>query len=130
MSGYRRRQDKKRLYKGLGIAAAVLIMIVIGVLFKIAMPRFTKLQELIDRLNLVTREQLTGIMVTRAFSAETHEEERFEKANQDLTRTNLFVNRCMTFMMPVMMVIMNGISVLIVYSEAMQSTVAPCRSAI
>ena len=96
--------------------AVILIMIVIGVLFKIAMPRFTKLQELIDRLNLVTREQLTGIMVTRAFSAETHEEERFEKANQDLTRTNLFVNRCMTFMMPVMMVIMNGISVLIVYS--------------
>ena len=96
--------------------AVILIMIVIGVLFKIAMPRFTKLQELIDRLNLVTREQLTGIMVTRAFSAEEHEEERFEKANQDLTRTNLFVNRCMTFMMPVMMVIMNGISVLIVYS--------------
>ena len=96
--------------------AVILIMIVIGVLFKIAMPRFTKLQELIDRLNLVTREQLTGIMVTRAFSAETHEEERFEKANQDLTKTNLFVNRCMTFMMPVMMVIMNGISVLIVYS--------------
>ena len=96
--------------------AVILIMIVIGVLFKIAMPRFTKLQELIDRLNLVTREQLTGIMVTRAFSAEEHEEERFEKANQDLTRTNLFVNRCMTFMMPIMMVIMNGISVLIVYS--------------
>ena len=97
--------------------AVILIMIVIGVLFKIAMPRFTKLQELIDRLNLVTREQLTGIMVTRAFSAETHEEERFEKANQDLTRTNLFVNRCMTFMMPVMMVIMNGISVLIAYRK-------------
>ena len=95
--------------------AVILIMIVIGALFKIAMPRFTKLQELIDRLNLVTREQLTGIMVTRAFSAEEHEEERFEKANQDLTRTNLFVNRCMTFMMPVMMIIMNGISVLIVY---------------
>lgn len=95
--------------------AVILIMIVIGVLFKVAMPRFTKLQELIDRLNLVTREQLTGIMVTRAFSAEAHEEERFEKANQDLTKTNLFVNRCMTFMMPLMMVIMNGISVLIVY---------------
>ena len=79
------------------------------------MPRFTKLQTLIDRLNLVTREFLTGIMVTRAFSAEKHEEERFEKANHDLTRTNLFVNRCMTFMMPVMMLIMNGISVLIVY---------------
>ena len=97
------------------VLAVVLIMIVIGVLFKVAMPRFTKLQELIDRLNLVTREQLTGIMVTRAFSAEAHEEERFEEANQNLTKTNLFVNRCMTFMMPIMMVIMNGISVLIVY---------------
>ena len=98
--------------------AVILIMIVIGVLFKVAMPRFTKLQTLIDRLNLVTREQLTGIMVSRAFSAEKHEEERFEKANQDLTKTNLFVNRCMTFMMPIMMVIMNGISVLIVYKGA------------
>ncbi|MDY3250292.1 MAG: ABC transporter ATP-binding protein [Candidatus Choladocola sp.] len=95
--------------------AVILILIVIFVLFKVAMPRFTKLQTLIDRLNLVTREFLTGIMVTRAFSAEKHEEERFEKANHDLTRTNLFVNRCMTFMMPVMMLIMNGISVLIVY---------------
>ena len=98
--------------------AVILIMIVIGVLFKVAMPRFTKLQTLIDRLNLVTREQLTGIMVSRAFSAEKHEEERFEKVNQDLTKTNLFVNRCMTFMMPIMMVIMNGISVLIVYKGA------------
>ena len=57
----------------------------------------------------MTREQLTGIMVSRAFSAEKHEEERFEQANQDLTKTNLFVNRCMTFMMPIMMLIMNGI---------------------
>ena len=98
--------------------AVILIMIVIGTLFAVAMPKFTKLQTLIDRLNLVTREQLTGIMVSRAFSAEKHEEERFEQANQDLTRTNLFVNRCMTFMMPVMTVIMNGISVLIVYKGA------------
>lgn len=98
--------------------AVILIMAVIGVLFKVAMPRFMKLQTLIDRLNLVTREQLTGIMVSRAFSAEAHEEERFEAANRDLTRTNLFVNRCMTFMMPVMMVIMNGVSVLIVYKGA------------
>ena len=98
--------------------AVILIMLVIAVLFKVAMPRFTKLQTLIDRLNLVTREQLTGIMVSRAFSAEKHEEERFEQANQDLTKTNLFVNRCMTFMMPIMMVIMNGISVLIVYKGA------------
>lgn len=98
--------------------AVVLILLVILVLFKVAMPKFTKLQELIDRLNLVTREQLTGIMVSRAFGAERHEEERFEDANRQLTRTNLFVNRCMTFMMPVMTVIMNAISVLIVYKGA------------
>ena len=98
--------------------AVVLIVIVIFILFKVAMPRFTKLQTLIDRLNLVTREFLSGVMVTRAFSAEKHEEERFEKANRDLTRTNLFVNRCMTFMMPIMMLIMNGVSVLIVYNGA------------
>ena len=93
-------------------------MIMIFTLFKIAMPKFTKLQSLIDRLNLVTREILSGIMVTRAFSAEKHEEERFEKANKDLTSTNLFVNRCMTFMSPVMMLVMNGVSVLIVYNGA------------
>lgn len=98
--------------------AVVLILILVGVLFKIAMPRFTALQTLIDRLNLVTREILTGIMVTRAFSAEKHEEERFEEANRNLTRTNLFVNRCMTFMMPLMMLIMNGVSILIVYNGA------------
>lgn len=99
----------------LGVAVA-LILLVIVVLFQIAMPKFTKLQTLIDRLNLVTREILTGISVIRAFSREKHEEERFEKANMDLTKTNLFVNRCMTFMMPTMMLIMNGISVLILYN--------------
>ena len=98
----------------LGVAV-VLILLVIGVLFQIAMPKFTKLQTLIDRLNLVTREILTGIPVIRAFSREKHEEERFEKANLDLTKTNLFVNRCMTFMMPIMMLIMNGTSILIIY---------------
>lgn len=96
--------------------AVAAILVVILVLFKVAMPRFTKLQTLIDRLNLVTREMLTGIMVTRAFNTEKHEEERFEKANRDLTKTNLFVNRCMTFMMPIMMLVMNGASVLIVYN--------------
>ena len=70
------------------------------------------------KLNLVTREILTGLQVIRAFSTEKHEEERFDKANRDLTRTNLFVNRAMTFMMPVMMVIMNAISVLIVWVGA------------
>lgn len=98
---------------GVGV---VLILVLIGLLFSIAMPKFTKLQVLIDRLNLVTREILTGIPVIRAFSREKHEEERFEDANRILTKTNLFVNRCMTFMMPSMMLIMNGISVLIVYN--------------
>ena len=98
---------------GVGV---VLIFVIIGLLFSIAMPRFTKLQTLIDRLNLVTREILTGIPVIRAFSREKHEEDRFEDANKVLTKTNLFVNRCMTFMMPSMMLIMNGISVLIVYN--------------
>ena len=98
----------------LGVAVA-LILLVILVLFKIAMPKFTKLQTLIDRLNLVTREILTGIPVIRAFSREKFEEDRFETANEELTKTNLFVNRCMTFMMPVMMLIMNGVSVMIIY---------------
>jgi ATP-binding cassette subfamily B protein len=102
------------------IALAVgLIIVLIAVLFKVAMPKFTILQTLIDKLNLVTREELTGVMVTRAFSAEKHEEARFEEANQTLTKTNLFVNRCMTFMMPLMMLIMNGVSVLIVYNGSL-----------
>ena len=101
----------------LGVAVG-LILIVIFVLFQVAMPKFTILQTLIDRLNLVSREILTGIPVIRAFSREKHEEDRFEKANLDLTKTNLFVNRCMTFMLPIMMLIMNGVSVLIIYSGA------------
>ena len=98
--------------------AVILILLVVIVLFKVAMPRFQKLQTLIDRVNLVSREILTGIPVIRAFSREKKEEERFEDANQDLTKTNLFVNRCMTFMMPLMMLIMNAITVLIVYTGA------------
>ena len=101
----------------LGVAV-VLILAVIFVLFQVAMPKFTVLQTLVDKLNLVTREILTGIPVIRAFSREKHEEERFEEANVRLTKTNLFVNRCMTFMMPTMMLIMNGVSVLIIYSGA------------
>ena len=99
----------------LGLAVG-LILVVIIVLFQVAMPKFTILQTLVDKLNLVTREILTGIPVIRAFSREKHEEERFEEANLRLTKTNLFVNRCMTFMMPTMMLIMNGVSVLIIYS--------------
>ncbi len=98
--------------------AVVLILCVVIVLFVVAIPRFKMLQNLVDKLNLVTREILTGLSVIRAFSTEKHEEERFDKTNGDLTRTNLFVNRAMTFMMPTMILIMNGISVLIVWSGA------------
>ena len=98
--------------------AVVLILLIVITLFVIAMPKFKVLQNLVDRLNLVTREILTGLMVIRAFSTEKHEEKRFDKANRDLTRTNLFVNRARTFMMPVMMLVMNGLSVLIVWSGA------------
>lgn len=101
-------------------AAVGALAVLIFVLMLVAMPKFKKLQTLIDRLNLITREILTGLSVIRAFSAEKHEEERFEEANSRLMKTNLFVNRCMTFMMPVMMLIMNGISVLIVYVGAHQ----------
>ena len=98
--------------------AVVLIAMVVMVLFVVAMPKFKILQNLVDRLNLVTREILTGLPVIRAFSTEKHEEERFDQANKDLTNTNLFVNRAMTFMMPTMMLIMNAISILIVWVGA------------
>ena len=98
--------------------AVVLIAMVVMVLFVVAMPEFKILQNLVDRLNLVTREILTGLPVIRAFSTEKHEEERFDQANKDLTNTNLFVNRAMTFMMPTMMLIMNAISILIVWVGA------------
>lgn len=97
---------------GLGI---VLILMVVIVLFVVVMPKFKVVQNMVDRLNLVSREILTGIPVIRAFSTERYEEQRFDKANRDLTKTNLFVNRAMTFMMPLMMLIMNGITLLIVW---------------
>lgn len=96
----------------------VAIMTVILVLFTVAMPKFKVLQKLIDRLNLVSREILTGLPVIRAFSTEKHEKERFDTANKNLMKTNLFVNRAMTFMMPLMMLIMNAMTVLIVYVGA------------
>ena len=101
----------------IGVAVAAIIVLVL-VLFATVMPRFKLVQKLIDRLNLVTREILTGIMVIRAFGTEKHEEKRFDKANDDLTRTNLFVNRVMTCMMPTMMLIMNGITLLIMWNGA------------
>ena len=101
------------------IGVAILaILFVVGTLFIMAMPRFKKLQQLIDKLNLVAREILTGLPVIRAFNTEKKEENRFDKANIDLTKTNLFVNRAMSFMMPTLMLIMNGISLLIVWVGA------------
>ena len=101
------------------IAVAVMaVLTLVIVLFAVAMPRFKIMQKLVDKVNLVTREILTGLPVIRAFSTQKHEEERFDKANKDLTRTNLFVNRVMTTMMPMMMLIMNGITVLIMWNGA------------
>lgn len=101
------------------IALAVgLILMLVAVLMVVAMPKFKQMQALVDRLNLVSREILTGIPVIRAFSREEHEEKRFAKANQNLMSTQLFTGRAMTFMMPAMMLIMNGITVLIVWVGA------------
>ena len=100
------------------VLAVILLAVTIGILVAVAMPKFKKMQTLVDRLNLVSREILTGVMPIRAFHREAHEEKRFEEANTDLYQTQLFTNRAMTFMMPVMMFIMNGISVLIVWVGA------------
>ena len=95
--------------------AVVLILGVILVMLGVALPRFKKMQSLIDRLNLVSRENLSGIMVIRAFATQKFEEDRFDKANRDLTANNLFVYRVMGMLMPTMMLVMNGISVLIIW---------------
>ena len=101
----------------IGLAVGVILCVVI-VLLNVAMPKFKIMQKLVDKLNLVTREILTGLPVIRAFSREKHEEQRFDNANKDLTKTMLFTNRVMTFMMPLMMLIMNLITVLIIWVGA------------
>ena len=98
--------------------AVVAILAVVVTLFAIAMPKFNRVQKLIDKLNLVTREILSGLPVIRAFSNERHEEERFEEANKRLTKVNLFINRAMSFMMPIMMLVMNFVCLVIVYQGA------------
>ena len=95
--------------------AIVAIFAVIGTLFMLVMPRFRKLQDLVDKLNGVSREILTGLSVIRAFNKEKKEEERFDTANKDLTKANIFVNRAMSMMMPLLMFIMNSITILIVW---------------
>lgn len=103
------------------IAVAVIVLLgIIMIVFSIALPKFKAIQSMIDQLNLVVRENLTGMMVIRAFNTQKFEEKRFDQANQDLTRINLFVNRVMTFMFPVMMLIMNGVSLLIIWVGAHQ----------
>jgi ATP-binding cassette subfamily B protein len=98
----------------IALAVGIIVAIVL-VLFLIVMPKFKVVQNQVDRLNLVSREILTGLPVIRAFSTQKHEEQRFDEANKALTRTNLFVNRAMTFMMPLMMLVMNAISILIIW---------------
>nr|WP_296488677.1 ABC transporter ATP-binding protein [uncultured Acetatifactor sp.] len=100
------------------VVAVVLILALVGVLMAVAMPKFKKMQTLVDRMNLVSREILTGVPVIRAFSREKFEEARFDRANRDLMQTQLFTNRVMNVMMPVMMLIMNGISIMIVWFGA------------
>lgn len=98
-----------------GLAVLVIVGIVF-VLISVAMPKFKLMQKLVDKLNLVTREILSGLPVIRAFNTEKHEEERFDKANKDLTKTNLFVSRVMTFMFPIMILVMNAVTILIMWN--------------
>ena len=100
---------------GVGVIA---ILILVITLFSVAMPKFKRVQKLVDKVNLVMRESLNGMMVVRAFNTQKSEEEKFDNANKDLTKTHLFVSRIMTIMMPTMMLIMNGIILLIVWVGA------------
>ena len=96
-------------------AAVIAILVIVAILFAVAMPKFKKLQDLIDKLNGVAREILTGKSVIRAFNTEKREEKRFDDANTDLMKANIFVNRTMSIMMPLLMLIMNGVSILIIW---------------
>jgi ATP-binding cassette subfamily B protein len=103
------------------IGAAIMAMLtLIGVMLIIAVPKFKIIQKLIDRVNLVVREILSGLMVIRAFNTQKHEENKFDIANLDLTRVNLFINRVIVLMMPLMMLIMNAVMIIIVWTGAYQ----------
>lgn len=120
IGGVIRAVDKSASMWWLVALAALTLMGVIAVLFSLALPRFRRIQSLIDRLNLVSRESLSGMMVIRAFNRQDFELQRFDKANRDVTGTLLFVNRLMAFMQPAMMLIMNGLSLAIVWVGAHQ----------
>ena len=102
------------------LLAIVLLIIVMVVICIVALPKFKSIQKMVYKLNLVTRESLTGMMVIRAFGTQKNEEERFDKANKDLTSVNLFVNRVMVILMPIITLIMNGVTLLIVWVGAHQ----------
>ena len=102
------------------VASVLALLMMIGVIFSVAIPKFRIMQKLVDRLNLVTREILTGLMVVRAFNTQTYEMKKFDKANVDLNDTNLFINKVMVFMMPGMMLVMNGVLLLIIWFGAKQ----------
>ena len=97
------------------VLALIIMLGLILILFAVALPRFKRMQKLVDRLNLVSREELSGIMVVRAFANQSFMQKRFDSANRDLTDNTLFVNRAMATMMPVMTLVMNGISLMIVW---------------
>ncbi len=101
-------------------AALGIVLTVIGVMFFVALPKFDSMQKLVDKLNLVTREIISGLMVIRAFNTQKHEEAKFDAANTDLTNISLFVNRVMVFMMPFMMLMMNAVMLLIVWVGSYQ----------
>lgn len=115
IGGIIRALDKNSSMSWIIALAVGVLMLLIIVVFSIAMPKFKLVQKLVDKVNLVMRENLTGMMVIRAFNTQTFEEDRFDEANKELTDVNLFVNRVMVFMMPVMMFVMNGVTMLIIW---------------
>ncbi len=110
--------DKNRSMTWIIAIAVAALLLLIGILFLVALPRFKRIQKIIDKVNLVMRERLSGMLVIRAFNTQKHEQERFDGVNRELTDVNLFVNRAMSLMMPMMMLIMNGTSIGIVWIGA------------
>jgi len=102
---------------GAAVAAMLTLMLI---MFLVALPKFRSIQKLIDKLNMVMRQILTGLLVIRAFNRQAHEEKKFDAANNDLTRTTLYINRVLVFLMPVMMLVLNGVMLLIVWVGAHQ----------
>lgn len=120
VGGITRAMDKSTSMWWIIAIGVILLLILVILLFVVTLPRFKSMQKLVDRLNLVMRENLSGMMVIRAFNMQPFEHQRFDKANQDLTDTTLFINRVMTALFPVMMLIMNGLSILIIWVGAEQ----------